>query len=440
METPNGNPIASILPGLPTLQHRDSVIVMFRTGVDTNALQSVVTQQFYPVDPDREMNFNVGTSAHFGKLQPLEEIISSLTDLRSHPGVISPEYQALPDAEVPEDGYYPFVSLKIMPFQMSRLKTLSEFTPNIYIVTAGMECLIFERYNSPDVPPKAAQLPKQTPALTGIAEGRLNVGNMFFNERLGAGLPLDQTSLWLSLQHNFKTGMLLSMCAAIPLFNPVHDGQQHGVVFVSGEESEEQVVAAIYKYVRYICEGVEVDAGPIMDRHCHRLRGDYLAQMFGERGWNLYVLRKNPTTFHSAELESFLDDRAAEGVKIELVAVDNLYVLGGSHGGRAKYFLRDLNNIRRKQKFHLAATNYMSLEAKASLRKSGDVQQWLTEMAVEGQYDVPLAREADMVYLQHVDNYRGEASRLLVKPAGFQAGKQSFHLPLTPGGYTHERR
>lgn len=439
METPNGNPIASILPGLPNLKHRDSVIVMFRTGVNAGQLQQLLSHKFYPLaDGEVDINFAVGTSCYSGKMPPLDEVVQSLARKNEHPGVIKPEYQDGSDDPVPKDGYMPFITLSIMPYQQSRLSVLETYTTNIYIVSAGAHHLLFEHYRAMHTRPTTAPYP-QIDTLTfpaSIGRDRLHTGNLIFNDRLGQGLPLNHTSLWLSLQHQFKTGMLLSMCASIPLFNPVKDGHRRGVVFVTAEESHEHVIAALYKYAQWIFDGVipEVD---MIDRQAHINREGYLVGLFADRGWDFSFIRRSPMEgLNPNDLRAQIENLSKEGIRVELVAVDNLHLLTGPLG-RGKALLRELGNIRRTYGFHLAATNYLSPDAKAAMRKYSDPKQWLTDMAVEGQYDVILAKEADTVYLHHVVNEEGP--QVVIKPAGFAAGKPLFMLPLTPGGYTHLR-
>lgn len=443
METPNGNPIASILPGLPTLQHRDSVIVMFRSGVDPHQVADILRTRFYPVDEGVDRNFSVSLATFAGKLPSIASVVSSLSTMPNHPGVIKPEYEADPDAVVPADGYMPFISLKIMPYQQTRMSVLEAYTPNIYIVTAGLDHLMFERWKGTEVTASIAAIPRPEnevwPAPMGVND--LNTGSLVLNGQVGSraagtsGLELKRTSLWLALPHEFKTGMLLSLATCVPMFTRGSLGGLRSVILVSGENSVNQMAEYMYRQVKYICDGTVIEES---DGTTDEERVTYINSVFEERGWKVYLYKAAPGALSDGLLEHELARLVDKNIKVDLVAVDHLSLHSGPNR-TSKELLRELNGLRDHYGFHLAVTDNLSGQAKVELRKEPDVQQWLTKIAIEGIYDTDLAKEADRTYLQHV--MRDREPRLVVKAAGFESGLPSFSLPLTAvGGYTYERR
>jgi hypothetical protein len=442
METPNGNPIDSILPGLPKLQHRDSVIVMFRSGVDPHQVQHILHYHFYTVSADsgEDPNFAVGRSMHYGKMPALADVTRSLDTLRDHPGVIKPEYQADEAAVVPVDGYMPFIALNIMPFQQSRLSVLEAYTPNIYIVTAGVDHLMFERYGALRAVAKTIRYPFKEEGTFPVAvgPGRLHTGSSILNEYVGKGLPLRKTSLWMALSHNYKTGMLLSMAANVPLFNRGFDGKTKGVLIVSTENDWQVTITHLYQQVKYLCEGAVIPWGATTPaEHCEA----YVKGIFNDRGWSLHFMEVKPGLLTGQTLDTYIEVCIPSHVKLELVVVDHLTLHGRAETRTTppSHTLRDLNAVRDRRGFHLAVSDELPQSSKQVLRKAPTGQQWLAEVAVEGQYDLELAKEADQVFLMHILRDSG-SPELMVKPAGFLAGKPPFTLPLTDvGGYTHER-
>lgn len=442
METPNGNPITSILPGLPKLQHRDSVIVMFRSGVDPHQVAAILQKRFYPVDEGVDPNFAVGRATFAGKLPSIASVVMNLSTMPNHPGVIKPEYEAKPDEDVPADGYMPFISLKIMPYQQTRMNVLEAYTPNIYIVTAGIDHLMFERWKGGPYECSAVAIPRPDDSAfpMPIEANRLNTGSMVLNEKVGcgaagmAGLELKHTSLWLALAHEFKTGMLLSLATCVPMFTRRSDNMR-SVILVSGENSVSQMAEYMYRQVKYICDGTVIEGS---DGSTDEERVIYINTVLEERGWKVYLYKAAPGALSDGLLEHEIAKLRQKNISVDLVAVDHLSLHSGPNR-TSKELLRELNVLRDRYGFHLAVTDILSGQAKAELRKEPDVEQWLTKLAVEGIYDTELAKESDRTYLQHV--VRGREPRLAIKSAGFESGLHLFTLPLTAvGGYTYERR
>ncbi len=427
METPNGNPIASILPGLPTLQHGDSVIVMFRSGVDPNQVRDILNDKFYPLnDGETEPNFVVGNSMFSGKLPAIASVVHSLSGMRDHPGVVSPQHQnnaAL--TPVPKDGYMPFIALTIMPYQQSRMSTLEVYTNNLYAVTAGVDNLLFERLQDNTTAPKTVSVHKEAEVAEPLTVDACSLDVGPLNPFLGNGAARGKTSLWLAKAHDYKTGHLVDMLWRAMTRNPAPNGRRRTAIFVSSENQPDALMAVFYQRLRARVDG-RMETTPTTDATGlssqvleHRA---YVTEHLAGLGWEYIFYQTGPGLFDILEFRALLNSLSA--ADIPLVVVDDLTV--SAFKGNAVDMLRQINGLRVQFDFHLAVADNLPVSKIEDTKLTR--RERLTLTAVEGCYNKELAKLADHTcVLGVVDSH---IPRVMYQPAGFDSGKPSFDVTI----------
>lgn len=152
METPNGNSQKSILPGLPSLKHRDVIILFYRKGVDPEMLGQLASTHLYPVDEGTVRSHSIYNNIYKGTHPALAPTLVSMSAFQRGE-------ESDPSSQLPP----PVIGLYIMPYQESRLQTFP--TDLTYVVTATHNHLIFEKVGEV-LDPKFLPLPGITSITT----------------------------------------------------------------------------------------------------------------------------------------------------------------------------------------------------------------------------------------------------------------------------------
>lgn len=418
METPNGNPIESILPGLPTLQHGSRVIVLYRGGVDVAHLQDVLKDRLYPPADGVKQNYDLHVAAWTGPLPRLE-------DVRTAFGRLDEVVEANEGTPL-----QPRIGLYILPYQETRLSSYTHVTGNVYVVTPGLDYLLCERLANDDTPPKVIYLHAHVPApVTPVDTGVVDVGQL--NSLLGGGAARGKTSLWLAKIHDYKTGHLVDMLWRALTRNPIPGARLRTAVFVSAENQASSLLALLHQRLRaHVDMVMEAVPRDITDEQCA-----YVTKHLAALGWEFLFYKTLPGDFGTMEFHAHLSRMGC--VDIPLLLVDDLTV--AAFKGDAVELLRQLNGVRDHWNCHLAVADNLPVAKQAiAFNQGGDDpalsrHERLVTAAVEGRYNKELAKLADHTCLLGVTNTL--IPRVTYKPAGFDAGKPAVDLAIRRDRY-----
>ena len=158
--------------------------------------------------------------------------------------------------------------------------------------------------------------------------GNLRSGWKALNRMFGKYQALPRGTFWLigGLKHNFKSGFMLSMFVQFALFNKpsLNDPTcKPLLLFISFENELSDNMLWIYKYIKENDEGILVDESKINPREA----AHYVAERMSETGFEVKMIRYDPSDFTYGSLLTVLDGFIAEGYEIQALLIDYLNMI-----------------------------------------------------------------------------------------------------------------
>ena len=248
----------------------------------------------------------------------------------------------------------------------------------------------------------------------------IKTGLQGLNKMLGEykGFILGTMSVFAALQHNFKSGMLVSILRWIPEFNdPIPGGpKKNVVVFISLENMGYMNMMNIYKYIYTETHGT----APPTDISIEDI-ASFVYEHFNKLGYTLLVYRFIPSAFGYDELVRLYEKLVAAGYEITAIIIDYLEKMKKS-GNASKIgnyqLVADLfSDV--KNYFNAVGTNIFTaaqLNRDAAVIVGGGLKQpvkYFSERHLAG--SIGIGREADFIAYTHIEKDDFGKSWLTVK-------------------------
>lgn len=275
------------------------------------------------------------------------------------------------------------------------------------------------------------------------SEGILRTGWQALNRMTGYhnGLRRGEMIVVGALQHNFKTGFLLSTFIHVALYNTpwMQDPEKKPLLlFVTLENELQQNVMWMYTYLKEIETGQMCDIShvsmltPDEQQAFYREASEYVMGKLTATGYHVIMKRMNPS---DTTYMSFFDmlDQYEEEFETHLCAIDYLPMMNkaGCEMGPAGQEIRDLY---RRFRNKLAPMGTVTLTAhqlspSAKMLVRGNVEDLVKEVANKGYYDgcSKVDQEVDMEIYIH---------KVIVNGRSYLTVQQGKHRKLRP---TEER-
>ena len=202
--------------------------------------------------------------------------------------------------------------------------------------------------------------------------GVIRFGWQSLNDMLGGGVRPGEYMFLMALQHNWKSGLSLSMFKQIPLYNKPHlinKSKKPLIIRISFEDPLKYNFQFLYKSFREN-ETKEVykdefKLGPIDpvtgDRPKIPLvsakeKSDYVIQKLKVNGWYIELLKVTPSEWTYKDICNLIIEREADGYEVKVCMVDYLQKIpttGCDQGPMG----HDLRNMNERVKAFMAARN-----------------------------------------------------------------------------------
>jgi len=246
-------------------------------------------------------------------------------------------------------------------------------------------------------------------------EGAFKSGWKAFNRMLGkvAAIKRGEFALVGGLQHNFKSGFMLSLFVHFCLFNKpfLRDkARKPLILFISFENEIGDNLLWIYKYLKENETGEAVLDSEIDPDEASQ----YVAMRLKETGFEVKMERFDPTDFTASGFTAFLDGLMAEGYEIQMLMIDYLNMLSKS-GLEAKVAGDDIRLLFRKVRNYtaprgIACITPHQLSADALQMTRDNVNDLVRAIANKGYYDGcrRLGQEPDLEVMIHLVKVNGK--------------------------------
>lgn len=236
-----------------------------------------------------------------------------------------------------------------------------------------------------------------------------------------------------ALQHNFKSGLLMTLFKQICLLNkPVlrDEKKKPMVLFISYENEVNQNIGWLYISLKENDTGEAASISDVSAEEASR----YVSERLSVMGWHPEMLRIDPSDFSFQDLFDLIADYEDQGYEIGALLIDYLNKMTkyGCDEGPAGHSIRDLfrrvRNFTSKRGITCITPHQLSTEAKA-LKRQG-VDNFLEEIVGKGYSDGcrTIDQEVDLEIYIDIETV-GERSYL-----NFHRGKHR-KMELTPAKY-----
>lgn len=255
---------------------------------------------------------------------------------------------------------------------------------------------------------------------------RLVTGIEPIDETLDGGLHMNKTSLWFAPPRNFGQGHLVNMLIDAMINNRPPEGTYYKAALLIGQGNIDSVAVMIYQRL-FLHKTGQISNPETIEMAAMRL---FVMETVMSLGWKLAVLLPNPGEVTGDAFEDILlhvNDRNLKDLK--LVIMDNIHDLGDL-SMVPDYNLEKYNETRTKYDFHLAVGASLPGETNRSFRSGewyGKEIAWLEQVINDDMLDTQLARHADMVFVQRMDE-----GKVYFATSRIGTVNKSFVVGLTP--------
>lgn len=246
-------------------------------------------------------------------------------------------------------------------------------------------------------------------------EGAFRTGWQAINRMLGkiGAIKRGEFGIVGGLQHNFKSGFMMSLFVHFCLFNrPVmRDVTKRPLIqFISFENEVADNLLWVYTYLKENETGQPVLAGNIDIQEASA----YVSARLRETGFEVRMDRFDPTEFSAASLTTHLDGLIAEGYEIQMLIVDYLNMLPKTGldakvaGDDIRLLFRRVRNYTSPRGISFLSPHQLSSEALQLTREN--VDDFVRNVANKGYYDGcrRLGQEPDLEMMIHIVEVNGK--------------------------------
>lgn len=248
------------------------------------------------------------------------------------------------------------------------------------------------------------------------ADGAFKTGWKDFNDMLGTlgAFRRGEFCVGGGLQHNFKTGLAMCLLAHICLFNKpfMRDRNKKPLIlFVTLENEISDNLLWLYQYIRENETGEKVEVASIDKKEAAL----YVSSRLEENGFNLKMIRFDPTEFTVGGFTNYLDGLQAQGYEIQWLTVDYLNMLSKA-GLDAKVAGDDIRLLFRRVRNYTAPRGITfwsphQLGSDALMLMRENASDFVKVVANKGYWDgcKRLGQEPDFELFHHIVRVKGRA-------------------------------
>ena len=248
------------------------------------------------------------------------------------------------------------------------------------------------------------------------AEGVMRIGIQAINRMMGENEGFCRGEAWVvgALQHNFKTGFMLTILKGLALYNKpyMRDPTKKPIIlFVTLENSVTQNILWLYSSLKENETGQACDIRGISVQDA----AVYLRDKFSVNGYQVDMKRFNPTEFGYRELFNYVMGWEANGYEVHALIVDYLNMASkvgcqqGPSGSEIRDLFRRVRNFTAPRGILFITPHQLSTEAKALVRQG--TTDFVKEIANKGYYDScrTIDQEVDGEIYIHIEKKGGES-------------------------------
>jgi len=247
-------------------------------------------------------------------------------------------------------------------------------------------------------------------------EGIMRLGHQAINRMTGDhnGLRRGETVLVGALQHNYKTGLMLTWFAQLAIYNQpfMRDPSKKPLIlFISTENDTHMNIMWLYRHLYENSTGRALDKSSIDLAEASR----FVHARLSSNGYNVKMLRADPSVFTFQLLAEKVLKFESEGYEIHVCLVDylNMFNKRGLTSGPNGYESRDLWR-RCRNLFSVRGTIFISphqLSPDAKRLTRMDVEDFVKTIANKGYYDgcTTIDQEVDLEIAIHIVKVNGRS-------------------------------
>ena len=224
------------------------------------------------------------------------------------------------------------------------------------------------------------------------------------NDMTQGGIRPGECVVIAALQHNYKSGMKLSVLSQLAQYNVplTSDPTKKPLILnISFEDDVENELQFLYQYLKYDETLEKVDVKSVSEEEM----SSYVKEKLQVNGFNVKTYRVDPSQWTYKSLFNLILDLESEGYNVEILLVDYLSLLpttgctgGNIIGGDILDLLRRTKNFCKSKGITFITPHQLSTEAKQLLRNGMPGYQLVKEIAEKGYFDKTKAldREFDL--------------------------------------------
>jgi hypothetical protein len=244
--------------------------------------------------------------------------------------------------------------------------------------------------------------------------GLMVLGLQGLNRMFQGGLRRGEEVLLGALQHNYKTGLSLTIFKQIALYNKpymIDETKKPLLVRISFEDGLANNFQFLYQSLWENEHGTKADMTNLSDKEVAR----YVQDKLRVNGYNIKMIRVDPTKWSYIDIINKLMQYEAEGYESHLCMLDYLGMvpttgcLQGPMGTDMRDMFRRLRNYTNPRKITLFTPHQLSPEAKRLMREGGDA--FVKMVANKGYWAgcTSLDNEVDLEFYCHIEKFNGDS-------------------------------
>lgn len=245
--------------------------------------------------------------------------------------------------------------------------------------------------------------------------GTMRTGIQALNRIFGDHAGLMRGESWVigALQHNFKSGFLMTILKGLVTYNEplmMDEKKKPLILFITLENTITQNILWLYQSFKENETGEYCDIRNISIEEA----AAYVNEKFTANGYHVKMRRFNPTEFGYRDLFNVLLKYESEGYEIHALLIDYLNMMTKTGcvkdtiGGDVRDLFRRVRNFTSPRRILFVTPHQLSSEAKNIVRSGADG--FVKEIANKGYYDSCklIDQEVDGEIYIHIEKVKGK--------------------------------
>lgn len=250
-----------------------------------------------------------------------------------------------------------------------------------------------------------------------------------FNEMSDGGLHVPESSMNLSLPHNYKTGFSLTVYSQVMQYNipkTVDKKKIPCMLRISFEDELPDIMKFLFMQMRY----TETRELVVFEDYETEFVTEYVMSRLEKNGWEAHIIRVDPTRWSYKDVFNYVTNMEAKGYSVEGLWLDYMGLLPttgciqGNAGEALRDMLRRFRNFCASKGILFHTPHQLSTEAKTLLRNGTSPSMFVKDIAERGfsAGSKQLDQELDLEFYHHKFSH-GKEWYLAV-----QRGKHRGHM------------